>query len=213
MVNIIIKPNYTSTFFIDCDINSTIQIIKDKIKEKLFIDESKYYLIYLREIITDNNLTLINLGIKNGDIFNLYYNLQNEDKKDSSITNSDFKAKSLNLNEMSQIDEDIFSSIMEDWKYSLDYKFELIKYGIKNMTKMSKETSGILYSYLHLFSSDQIDQMYQLEPNNYWFFRYLPSVELIDKYWSKDSNKFHGITKNVVISDIERSQLIKKYLK
>ena len=39
---------------------------------------------------------------------------------------------------MSQIDEDIFSSIMEDWKYSLDYKFELVKHGIKNMNKMSK---------------------------------------------------------------------------
>ena len=199
MVNIIIKPDYTSTFLIECDINSNIHTIKDKIKEKLFIDDSKYHLIFSSKLIKDNELTLNNLGVKDFDTIQLYYINQE--------TNVPFT-----IDDSGQIDEIQYNAIMVDCKYSLEFKFELIKCAIKNMTKLSKDTSGPLYSYLYLFSPEQIDKLYQLEPNNYWFFRYLPSVELINKYWSKDSNKFHGLTKNVVISEDERRQLIKKYL-
>lgn len=198
MVKIIIYPNYTCAFYIECDIHSTINSIKTKIQEKLFIDENMYHLTFLNQNIKDNNITLNELNVKELDTINLYH--INPKLNDDAI------------NDFSQIDEFQYDSIMMGLQYSLDTKFELTKCGIKNMTKLCKQTSGILYSYLYLFSSEQIETLYKLEPNNYWFFRYLPSVELINKYWSKDSNKFHGITKNVVISVNERSQLIKTFL-
>jgi len=47
------------------------------------------------------------------------------------------------------------------------------------------------------------------------FFRYLPNIYLINKYFTQtnnDSNAFHGITKNDNITTKEKQELIKNIL-
>jgi hypothetical protein len=72
-----------------------------------------------------------------------------------------------------------------------------------------------LYEYLLFFNENEIDKIYDLKINMYMFFRYLPNIKLMEKYFNKnltDSNAFHGITKNINVSDIERKNLIKNIL-
>lgn len=72
-----------------------------------------------------------------------------------------------------------------------------------------------LYSALKYFTESQIDKIYILEINRYMFFRYLPNITLINKYFKQsnnDSNAFHGITKNDNITKEERQECIKNIL-
>ncbi len=61
MLNIIIRPDYTKTFCIDCDINSNIGTIKNKIKENLCINDNQYYLAFGGKIIKDNEKVMENI--------------------------------------------------------------------------------------------------------------------------------------------------------
>jgi hypothetical protein len=67
------------------------------------------------------------------------------------------------------------------------------------------------YEHIKNLSEEQIDKISKLKINWYLFFRYLPNINLIKKYYINDSNKFHGITKNDNITQEERKQLINNY--
>ena len=72
-----------------------------------------------------------------------------------------------------------------------------------------------LYMALKNFTESQIDKIFILDINRYMFFRYLPNIYLINKYFTQtnnDPNAFHGITKNDNITTKEKEELIKNIL-
>ncbi len=101
-------------------------------------------------------------------------------------------------------------SFMYDSSFSSDEKFN-IYYNIlkENPNTMEHE----YYEYMEKLTEEQIDKISTLSVNYYMFFSYLPSIELIKKYYTKDSNKFHGVTKNIKISNEDRKSFIKFALK
>ncbi len=95
------------------------------------------------------------------------------------------------------------SSLSSDEKFNMYY----------NALKESENTMDHeYYEYLEFLTEEQIDKVSALKINNYMFFRYLPNIELIKKYYTQDSNKFHGVTKNIKISSEERKNFIKSVL-
>ena len=114
---------------------------------------------------------------------------------------------------ITMIDFDFFDDI------NLSYNDKFKKYCdifINNSDEINNNHQ--IYKYLSFFNQNEIDilyNMYNLNINKYMFFRYLPNLHLIEKYFDKnktDSNAFHGITKNINISDIERKNLVKNIL-
>jgi hypothetical protein len=84
---------------------------------------------------------------------------------------------------------------------------------INNLNEIN--TNHKLYEVLKFFNEKEINIIYNLKVNMYMFFRYLPNIALIEKYIYQnitDSNAFHGITKNINISNMERTNLIKNIL-
>jgi len=69
------------------------------------------------------------------------------------------------------------------------------------------------YEYLKLFSPDEIDEISKLSINQYYFFKFLPTFELIKKYLNTlmdDNNPrvlLQGISSNTNISSNERKDL------
>ncbi len=107
-----------------------------------------------------------------------------------------------------QIDSTKYTEIMESSTVSLDVKFELTIFVFEGMTKIHIDCSEFAYLYLNLFNEEQLDEIYKKYPNYYYFFKNLPNENLIKKYWVKDSNAFHGITKNTFLSSDERRKLL-----
>jgi hypothetical protein len=100
-------------------------------------------------------------------------------------------------------------SFMYNSSLSSDEKFDMYYNELKeNPNTMEHE----YYEYMEKLTEEQIDKISTLSVNYYMFFRYLPSIELIKKYYTNDSNKFHGVTKNVQISNEERKDFIKAVL-
>jgi len=73
MFFIVIKPDYTTTFTVECEPNQSLQFIQEQIKNKLMIEQDKYLLLFNSKILNQNLLTLDDLGLKSSDIINLYY--------------------------------------------------------------------------------------------------------------------------------------------
>ncbi len=100
-------------------------------------------------------------------------------------------------------------SFLYDSSLSSDEKFNMYY----NALKESENTMDHeYYEYLEFLTEEQIDKVSALKINYYMFFRYLPNIELIKKYYTQDSNKFHGVTKNIQISSEERKSFIKSVL-
>jgi len=107
---------------------------------------------------------------------------------------------------------DEFNILINNDKLSKDDIFNIYKEIMNNKSALHPGNTHVLYEYLINLSDDQIDQISKLQINNYYFFMYLPKIELIKKYWKIDSNIFHGITNNNCISVVERKELIKNIL-
>ena len=72
-----------------------------------------------------------------------------------------------------------------------------------------------IYIVLQYFTELQIDKIYALSINKYLFFRNLPNIYLINKYFKKcnmDINAFYGIIKNENIKKEEKTDYITKIL-
>lgn len=96
---------------------------------------------------------------------------------------------------------------------SLDEEDKFIQY--YNIMMHNNNMDNDLYSALKNFTESHIDKIFILDINRYMFFRYLPNIYLINKYFTQtnnDSNAFHGITKNDNITTKERQELIKNIL-
>jgi len=84
-----------------------------------------------------------------------------------------------------------------------------------NIIMQNNNMDNDLYLALKNFTESQIDKIFILDINRYMFFRYLPNIYLINKYFTQtnnDSNAFHGITKNDNITNEERQEFIKNIL-
>ena len=107
---------------------------------------------------------------------------------------------------------DEFNILINNDKLSKEDIFNLYIDIMNNKSALCTYNTHVLYEYLINLSDDQIEQISKLQINNYYFFMYLPKIELIKKYWKLDSNIFHGITNNNRISVVERKELIKNIL-
>jgi len=107
---------------------------------------------------------------------------------------------------------------MDTYNYSLEFlkdsnltdfdKFELFYKLMNDPNNVYLDSRHEYYEHIKNLSEEQIDKISKLKINGYLFFRYLPNVNLIKKYYVNDSNKFHGITKNDNITREERQMLI-----
>lgn len=100
---------------------------------------------------------------------------------------------------------------LNDISLNKEDKFNIYYNIIINNNNMDND----LYSGLKYFTESQIDKIFILDINRYMFFRYLPNIYLINKYFiqtNNDSNAFHGITKNDNITKEERQICIKNIL-
>jgi len=68
------------------------------------------------------------------------------------------------------------------------------------------------YIYMQSLSEEQIYEISKLKVNKYLFFKYLPNIQLINKYYTKDSNKFQGVLNNTNITKDERNYFINNNL-
>ncbi len=100
-------------------------------------------------------------------------------------------------------------SFLYDLSLSSDEKFNMFYNALK---ECENTMDNEYYEYLEFLTEEQIEKVSALKINNYMFFRYLPNIELIKKYYTQDSNKFHGVTKNIQISNEERKSFIKSVL-
>ncbi len=100
-------------------------------------------------------------------------------------------------------------SFLYDSSLSSDEKFNIYYNTLKECENTMDHE---YYEYLEFLTEEQIEKVSALKINNYMFFRYLPNIELIKKYYTQDSNKFHGVTKNIQISSEERKNFIKSVL-
>jgi len=102
-------------------------------------------------------------------------------------------------------------NFLNDVTLNVEQKFNLYHEIMINNNNMDHQ----LYSALSYFTETQIDKIFILDINKYMFFRYLPNIHLINKYFTQsnnDSNAFHGITKNDNITNEERKECIKNIL-
>lgn len=104
---------------------------------------------------------------------------------------------------------DGFKGLVANNHISDNDKFNLFLKILNSNTRMSNDTI-ILYDYVSKLSEEQIDAVYHQPINDYEFFRHLPSIQLIKKYYNdiNKSNKFHGITNNIIINSSDRKELI-----
>lgn len=100
-------------------------------------------------------------------------------------------------------------SFMYNSSLSSDEKFNMYYNELKQFENTMDHE---YYEYFEYLTEEQIDKISTLSINNYMFFRYLPNIKLINKYYTNDSNKFHGVTKNIQISNEERKDFIKAVL-
>lgn len=59
------------------------------------------------------------------------------------------------------------------------------------------------------FTEEEIDALSKLDVNNYLFFRFLPNIGLVYKYFTNKSIQVHGVSHNTNLSLAERQQFIK----
>ena len=103
-------------------------------------------------------------------------------------------------------------NFLQDSNLTDSDKFELYYKLMSDPNNVYLDSRHEYYEHMQNLSEDQIDKISKLRINNYLFFKYLPNVNLIKKYYINDSNKFHGITNNCNITRDERQMLIDNIL-
>ena len=104
------------------------------------------------------------------------------------------------------------SNILDDTSLDIDDVFNNIYFDIMNgESNINLDTCHKVYQYMNKLNKLQIDKISTLKINKNLFFRYLPSIELINEYLSKhnlNSNILNGISNNTNISQDEKKELI-----
>ena len=110
---------------------------------------------------------------------------------------------------MSQINIDFLNDCALSYNDKFTRYYEIC---VKNMTITN--LNHHLYEGLNCFNEKEIDMISKLNINKYMFFRYLPNIHLIEKYYNtmKDFNAFHGITQNINITKDERTNILRNIL-
>ena len=93
-------------------------------------------------------------------------------------------------------------------------KFKIYVQVIEFSKLIDPQSAVILYEYLSGLNETQIDIVSKLIINPYLFFKYLPNIELIEKYFNNENklNKINGIKANTLISNDERKQLVQNII-
>ena len=109
---------------------------------------------------------------------------------------------------------DGFKGVISNDNITNDDKFKIYIQVLEFSQLIDPQSALILYEYMNRLSDDQIDIISKLPINQYLFFKYLPSVKLIEKYFNHDNklNKINGINSNTFISKDERNQLVQKII-
>ena len=109
---------------------------------------------------------------------------------------------------------DGFKGVISNNNISNEDKFKIYVQVIKYSQLIDPQSAHILYQYMSGLHNDQIDIISKLPINQYLFFKYLPTVELIEKYFNHDNklNKINGINSNTIISKEDRTKLMQKII-
>jgi hypothetical protein len=107
--------------------------------------------------------------------------------------------------------------------YSIDFlnvsnlsysnKFKLYYDIMSDPNNIYVDSHHAYYIYMSSLTENDIDIISKLKINQYLFFKYLPNIDLIKKYYTNDSNKIHGITKNENITKDERYKILGELMK
>ncbi len=125
-----------------------------------------------------------------------------------------FKEYSLDeiIYHISDMTNDGFKGVICNNNISNQEKFNIFIKVFNSSKLIDPQSAVILYEYMSGLSEEQIDIVSKLSVNDYLFFRYLPTVNLIEKYMGPDNkiNKIQGVLKNENISKEERTTIINK---
>lgn len=107
---------------------------------------------------------------------------------------------------------DGFKGVILNNHISDQEKFNIFIKVFNSSKLIDPQSAVILYEYMSGLSEEQINIVSKLSINDYLFFKYLPNVNLIEKYMNPDNkiNKIQGILKNENISKDERTTIINK---
>ena len=104
------------------------------------------------------------------------------------------------------------SNILDDTSLDINDVFNNIYFDIMSgKSNINLDTCHKVYKYMNKLDELQINQISTLKINENLFFRYLPSIELINEYLLKynlNSNIVNGLSNNTNISQDERKELI-----
>jgi hypothetical protein len=141
--------------------------------------------MYINTVYDDNTYTMF----KN-------YSLEEINKHFDIMTNDGFKGV---INNDNIKDQD---------------KFKIYVQVIEFSKLIDPQSAVILYEYLSGLNETQIDIVSKLIINPYLFFKHLPNIELIEKYFNNENklNKINGINANTLISNDERKQLVQNII-
>ncbi len=101
-----------------------------------------------------------------------------------------------------------FCAYMDNQNISLEKRRTLLKLAFYGKTQLSVANCESLYMYLNLLDTDEIDEIYRMQPNLYMFFKNLGSYELVQKYFIRESNALHGISKNTFLTPEQRRSFL-----
>lgn len=109
---------------------------------------------------------------------------------------------------------DGFKGVINNNNIEAHDKFKIYVHIINFSQLIDPESAVILYEYMSSLNEEQIDIVSKLSICSYLFFKYLPTVELIEKYFNHDNkvNKINGINSNTIISKEERKQLVQNII-
>ncbi len=112
------------------------------------------------------------------------------------------------------ITNDGFKGVISNKNISDEDKFNIYTQVLQFSQLIDPQSAVILYEYMSGLNDDQIDIVSKLPINQYLFFKHLPSVKLIEKYFNHDNklNKVNGINSNIIINKEEKKQLMQKII-
>jgi hypothetical protein len=110
---------------------------------------------------------------------------------------------------------DGFKGVISNNNISDEDKFKIYIQTVEFSQLIDPQSAIILYEYMSGLNKDQIDIVSKLPINQYLFFKYLPTVELIEKYFNHENkiNKIDGINSNTIISQEEHRNIMQKIIK
>lgn len=109
---------------------------------------------------------------------------------------------------------DGFKGVISNNNITSKDKFDIYIQIIKFSQLIDPKSSTILYEYMSELNDVQIDLVSKLNISQYLFFKYLPNIKLIEKYFNHENNshKINGINANINITKEEKTKIMQKII-